>query len=368
MHQIRLGWNDYFSGTSIATTEQGSFTSRRAHSTSSVYVINCLFNNCSSVSAGGALYCTSSYLLVESTSFFSCKTSSGAGGAIRFINTASGQCVLHGVCGYDCIITNGDWGLFVRINVYDSIMSKNYINYSSISRCVELNYGSYNVLGLNNGKILLPSTNISMNKCSYRPAMYCYPFSDSSSVICSLSYTSIVDNYATSENCIMFYRTGAKSEIKCCNILRNTQNSLNSLGTIYAGGNLMIEGSCILENTANCIFYQASSSYTITLLNCTVDKTTNNGYLTIQSTVTKSFIHGLNHMSTQNCQSEYDSVGYLTAIPYVSHPTKTDSCNCYTNKINHYQARISDFFSFICLFMFKFIHLDPSSDFWYDFD
>jgi hypothetical protein len=359
MHQIRFEWNDYFSGTSIATTEQGSFTSRRTHSTSSVYVINCLFNNCNSGSAGGALYCTSNYLLVESTSFFSCKTSSGAGGAIYFTNTGSGQCVLYGVCGYDCIITSGSWGIFARIVVYNSAMNKNYVNYSSITRCVEVNSNSYNVLGLEYGKILLPSTNISMNECIYRPAIYCYPYSDSSYVICSLSYSSIADNYASCDNCIMFYGGGAKSEIKCCNILRNTEVSLNGRGTIYTAGNTMIEGSCILENNATYIFYQHSSSYTITLSNCTVDKTTRYGSLTIQNTVTKSFIHGLNHLSTRNCHSEYDSAGYLTAIPYVSNPTQTDSC--FTSKIN--QARISDFFSFICLFMFTFIHLDPSGDY-----
>jgi hypothetical protein len=156
MHQIRFGWNDYFSGTSITTTEQGLYTtSRQTYSTSSVYVTNCLFNNCNSASDGGALYCTSNYLLVERSSFFSCKSSSGAGGAIRYINTNSGQCVLHGVCGYDCIITNSNWGLFVRTDVYNVASSKNYINYSSISHCIEVNSGSYNVIGLTNGKSLL---------------------------------------------------------------------------------------------------------------------------------------------------------------------------------------------------------------------
>jgi predicted nucleic acid binding AN1-type Zn finger protein len=105
---------------------------------------------------------------------------------------------------------------------------------------------------------------------------------------------------------------------KSCNILRNTQVS-SSEGTIKSDGNLMIEDSCILGNTATNIFY-AYSSYIITLSlsNCTVDKTSNNGYLTTQNTVTKSFILGLNNMSTQNCHSEYDSAGDLTAVPYIT--------------------------------------------------
>jgi hypothetical protein len=243
--------------------------------------------------------------------------------------------------------------------VYNSATSKNYVNYSSISRCVEVNYRSYNMLALGNGRIYCPSTNISMNKCYHRPAIYFYPFRDLIYVISSLSYSSIADNHATRDNCIMFEINGAKTEIKCCNILRNTEAFLNGRGTISTFGNLMIEGCCILENNATYIFYQHSSSYTITLSNCTVDKTTNSGYLTIQNTVAKSFIHALDHLSTRNCHAKYDSAGTLTAIPYVSPPTKTDSC--FTSKIN--QARISDFFSFICLFMFTFIHLDASGDY-----
>jgi hypothetical protein len=204
--------------------------------------------------------------------------------------------------------------------VYNSATSKNYVNYSSISRCVEVNYGSYNVLGLTNGKILLPS------------GIICNPLSDSNSFICSLSYSTFADNYASNYDSILFNTGGAKSEIIYCNIIRNSQGSLDTRGTICTYGNLMIESCCILENKATNIFYTASS-YTTTLSNCTADKTTNNGYLTIQNTVTKSFILALNHLSTRNCHSKYDSAGTLTAIPYVSNPTKKDSCfTCKFNK------------------------------------
>ena len=80
-----------------------------------------------------------------------------------------------------------------------------------------------------------------------------------------------------------------------------------------------------------------------------------------QNTVTKSFIHGLNHISTQNCHAQYDSAGTLTAIPYVSHTTK--KVIYYT--FNHCQARISDFFSLNWVFMVTFIYKNPSGDYWY---
>jgi hypothetical protein len=215
-------------------------------------------------------------------------------------------------------------------------------------------------------KVCCSSTNTSLNKCSSRPAIICNPLVNPNSV-CSLLYSTFAGNDATSENCILFNRGGAVYEIKYCNILRNTEVSVSGRGTICTSGNLMIEDSCILENEATYIFY-TYSSYTITLSNCTVDKTTRTGNLITQKTVTKSFILALNHMSTRNCHSEYDSAGTLTAIPPASPPTKKETCYCYTCKINNCQARISDFFSFICLFMFSFIQLDPSEDYWYNFD
>jgi hypothetical protein len=301
------------------------------------------------------LYCSSVwYFLVESTSFFSCKTSNYIGGAIYFSND-NGQCVLHKVCGYNCCSTytsGSSSGQFIDTNVNNDASSKNYVNYSSITRCVNSISNSHFTLNLNYGKICCPSINISMNRCEYYPGIRFCPLSYTSSVICSLSYFLITDNNAFGYICIGFNQN-AKYEMKYCNFLRNDSTSY---GIIHTPRNWMIEDSCILDNLATCIFNIWSS--TLTLSNCTVDKTTSSGSLTIKNTVTKSFIHGLNHVSTQNCHSEYDSAGILTAVPYVSSPTK--KVFCYTYKINDYQARVSDFFSFNCVYMIIFIHPNPS--------
>jgi predicted outer membrane repeat protein len=356
MYFPRFSWNDYFTATPVTTIGPGSYNSRQTPSASNVYVLNCLFNSFTSGNHGGAIYCTSNYLLIESSSFFSCKTSGYHGGAIYFTNTGSGECVLHGVCGYDCNTPGGYEGQFACVYMRNTASSKNYINFSSISRCVNEISSSYKTIRHQNGKICCQSTNISMNKCYYRPGIYCRPYGNSNSVTCSLLYSTFADNNAKGHICIRFDNGNAKNEMKCCNIIRNTQGELSSYGIFYLSGNLMIKDSCILENTANTIFYSTSSSYTFTLSNCTVDKITNNGRLTTQNTVTKSFILGLQHMSTRNCHSECDSAGTLTVIPPVSHTTnKVISCHC--------QARISDFFSFICLFMFTFIHPNPSAYF-----
>jgi hypothetical protein len=254
---------------------------------------------------------------------------------------------LNRVCGNDCcstLIDGTPHGQFVLIQLYDSVMNKNYVNYSSIARCIAECSSAYCTLFIYYGKVCCPSVNVSMNECYQNSGFYCYPSSDSSSFTCSFTYSSLTDNIATDGVCVGFSRD-SKYEIKCCNVIRNSQTS-SSNGLFCTNGNSMIEDSCILENKATYIFYLWTSSYPLTLSNCTDDSTTNNGSINIQNTVTKGFILALNHMSAQNCNSEYDSAGTLTAVSYVSHSTK--KLYFYTCKIN--KARISDLISLISLF------------------
>jgi hypothetical protein len=359
---IRTAWDDYFTGSKTNYNSE-TYRSKPTLSGTSVYVSNCLFRSFTSGSDGGALSCTSvSYLLIESTSFFSCKTSDNYGGAIYFENS-NGQCVLYEVCGYDCCstYTGYSYGQFAYIVVNDVASSKNYVNYSSVVRCVNEKSGSHYSLGLVNGKICCPSVNISMNKCYWYSGIYCRSFKDSNSFTCSLSYTSFTDNNATDCVCISFLTGNANYEMKSCNIIRNTQCTLSLHGTFNVCDNVMIEDSCILENKANNIFYQQYSSCTVTLSNCTVDSNSYNQNLVIRNTVTKNFIHALNHMSTQNCHSEYDSVGTLT--PIIQSPSSSKKQKLYFSCEKFlYQSRLRIFFSLLNVFIFNFIHLNSSGD------
>jgi hypothetical protein len=353
IQQPKLSWNDYFTGTVSPTITPGQYSSTQTPTSSNVYIFGCFFINCTSSSGGGAVYCSSTakYVLVESTTFLTCR-SNGDGGAIASYNTEN---VFNRVCGNDCCTLGASYGQFTHKDTSGSATSKNYINYSSIVRCVNQVSSSYETLRHCSGKLLYSSNNISMNKCYYRPGFICHPTSDSNSFTGSLLYSTFANNSALSDNCIMFNRGGAKYEIISCNILRNTQVNLGSTGTIHTTGILMIDDSCILENTATYIFYSSSSSYPITLYKCTVDKTGNNGYLTTQRTVDKSFILALNHISTENCHSEYDSAGSLTVFQYNSHCDKVFSCHC--------KAKLSDFFSFSWGIIVLFIHSDSYVDF-----
>jgi hypothetical protein len=336
-------WCDYFPEANPTNLNSQTYDSRQTFSSTSVYVSNSLFISITSTGDGGALYFTSmAYFLAESTSFFSCKTSS-AGGAIYFEHTNSGQCVLHEVCGYDCCTTADTRFQFACIRVNSAVSSKNYFNYSSFTRCVNKGSSSWYTIYFIYGKICCPSVNISLNECIGRSGIYCQP-----SATCSLTYSSFADNIANGHTCIRFSMSDANYEIKSCNILRNTQGDLSSEGTIYTVGNTTIQDSCILGNTANYIFFVNTQTHTFTLSNCTVDSTSNNRNLKTQNTVTKSFILALNHISTQNCHSGYDAVGTLNPIT----PHTEKRIHCCTCGIIFYQTQLRDFISLFSAFYF----------------
>jgi hypothetical protein len=341
----RTAWNDFYPSTSINNLNSQTYNSRQTPSGTGVYVSNCLFRSITSSGDGGALYITSvTYLLVESSSFFTCKTSSQCGGALYFVNS---QSVLNKVCGFDCYSTfsyNPHYH-FAWIQVNNAISNKNYVNYSSIVRCVSEESRAWYILCLFNGKACCPSVNMSLNKC-YGRTIYCYPFTDSSSTICLFSYSSFTDNTLTGYTVFFLWRQGSKYEIKSCNILRNTQPLGNGEGIVYTYGNTVIEDSCILENKATYILY-SESSYTTTLSNCTVDSTSKYGTVITQSTATKSFILALNHISTQNCHSKYDSAGTLTSIIQSPSSSKKRILLCTCGKFyNH--SPIRDFVLLTC--------------------
>jgi hypothetical protein len=231
------------------------------------------------------------------------------------------------ICCYNCNSNSGD--LVLRIIVKNSDSNKNYVNCSSISRCVKDDSSSYHLFLLSNGINCCSSVNVSLNKIFRRSGIICGPLSSSNYVTCSLSYSTFADNYANSHNCICFWSGSALFEIKSCNVIRNMQGVLGTEGTVSTLGNVMVEDSCMLDNKANYYFYNVYSTTKYTLSNCTVDQTTSNQNLITPSTVTKSFILALNHMSTQNCHSKYDSVGTLTAILQTPSASKKPII-CYT--------------------------------------
>jgi hypothetical protein len=360
MMRSRTAWDDHYPPANPTTYISQTYSSRQSVS-GSLYFSNCLFRSITTSSDGGALSVSGSTLLIESTSFFSCTTSNTWGGALY---SYSGQSVLYKVCGYNCYSTSNSnsYGQFLHIGGNSTTLGKNFLNYSSFTRSLNDRSGARYMLFYYSGKFGISQANVSNNRCQLHSGIYYRPVADPNIVTCSFSFTTFADNTANGYNCIMLNVAGTFYEIKCCNIIRNTQGSINSEGTFTIYGNLTIEDSCILENTATNTFYTFSTCI-ITLSHCTIDKTAiNSGSLTIQNTPEKSFILALDHMSTQNCYSKYDSVGALTATPFVSHSPKV-ICYNYTCRKNNYKTIIRDFISLISMFVVTFVHSYPLGDY-----
>jgi hypothetical protein len=343
----------YGSGLSPTSYTAPEYTDKRVDtSATNAYVHDCVFRSCTGSSNGGAICCGSGVrrLLVEQSSFISCKTSGSYGGAIYFSNTGNGECVLSRICGFNCYSTNtgASWGQFAYLNPYNNYNYKNHVNDSTITRSSNQNLDVRYTLDLRNGNILCPSVNLSHSVCVYVPALYCDPSSDT----CCISYSSIVNNTASNYMCIYLYDTASSHCIDTCNIINNKQTS-SSIGIIYAVANLLIKDSCILGNyIENTVFYEGSSSCKITISNCTFDNNKSYGSVIFTKMIENAFINALSHIATQSCDSYFDSYGTLSVKPNVlSRGSRClFSCNC---NFNYYFI----FFSFYKLsLILKILH------------
>jgi hypothetical protein len=322
-----------------------------------VYVHDCVFRSCTNTGNGGALYCSGSVikLLVEQSSFISCRTSSSNGGGIFFQNTNNGECVLCRVCGFDCLTTtSGSRGQFARINT----KIKNNVNDSSFTHSYNTNSSTQNTLRLECDNILCPYVNITNNECYWDTAIEFFPKVITGTVTCCISYSSIVNNTARSYGIIVHQNSGSQV-IDTCNILKNNQGGTSD-GIIYTNANLHIKDCCILGNgEGKVVFCQHSSSCIITISNCTIDDDIKSGRtygsVTINKTIQFAFIHALSHIATQSCDSYFDSYGTLTAKPIV--PSKKSLClmSCICKHPMNYPFRSIEF-----LFLFLILPYDTT--------
>jgi predicted outer membrane repeat protein len=358
--------------TNIEQYSDPKYTSRITPTSNNVYVHNCVFQDCSSSSSGGAIYCGSTVykFLVEQTSFTSCKTSSGNGGAIYFYSTSYGECVLSKICGFDCSPTTSSSGQFAYTYTKNDVTCKHHINDSSITRSINMNTNTYDTLYLEYGTILCPSVNLTNNVCYYYVAIRTFPTKGSgspASETCFISYSSIVNNTNNGGyGCIVLDRVGSSQSINTCNIINNKQTS-SSYGTIYVYANVFIKDSCILGNNENYkVFSEDYSSCKITLSNCTIDddiftRGRYYGSVTVIKPITKSFINALSHIATQRCDSYFDSYGTLSVKPNT--PSKTLRCLISCNNI----CPMNDLLRYIqFIFLLTFLPSDPAKGYYFD--
>jgi hypothetical protein len=297
-----------------------------------VYVYDCFFHDISYSSSGGAINCGSSVykLLIEQSSFISCKTSSGNGGGVYFQNTANAESVLSKICAFGC--SCGNSGTFAYIYLGSNVNYKNHVNDSTITRSLKEGKSQWDTIYFYTDTILVPSDNFTNNELYCSSAFCCHSSRSTTSETCWITYCSVVNNTANGGYiCIRLYSSSSTHRLDTCNIISNKQTTTTQ-GTIYAYTNILFKDSCILGNDeGKTFFYFYSSSYKITVSNCTIDNTryTGGGSVILTQTIKRSFIHALSHIVTRSCDSYFDSYGTLTAKPIV--PSRSSrfymSCN-----------------------------------------
>jgi hypothetical protein len=369
---IRTSFSDFYGPgqTNIRQYAESKYGGTINPTDQNVHVHDCFFHFCSSSSSGGALYCSSNVykLLVEQSSFISCRASYGGGG-IYFSNQQYGECVMSKICGFNCSLTysgsSSCWGQFAYISIKNNnITYKNHVNDSSITHSLKNCNDSKYSLRLNFGQILCPSVNITNNVCYCYSALGCQA---TSSGTCCISYSSFVNNTSNEGYiCIWLYGSNSPHYIDTCNILNNNQTS-SEFGTIHLYANLFIKDSCILgNNEGKKVFYV--SLYKVTISNCTIDddifsKTRYYGPVTVNKTIKRTFINGLSHIVTQKCDSYFDSYGTLTVNP--CGPCECSRCliSCNNKLPTIDPLRIRQF-----IFLLTLLPSDPSNDNYFDFD
>jgi hypothetical protein len=370
----KTSFDDFYGpgNTNIKEYKESIYTVTITPTDQNVYVHNCVFHYCSSSSSGGALNCGSSVykLLVEHTTFISCMTSSGHGGAIYFSSTTNGECIVSITCGFNCSCSV--YGQFIYTSTKNDVTCKNHVNDSSFAHSSISISDSREVLCLYYGTILCPSVNITNKICYAWAVLYCQPVTGTGSPVSEtfcMSYSSVVNDTANGDKgCFLLQNSASSHRIDTCNIMNNKQNS-SSYGTISSWSNLFIKDSCILgNNEGKAVFYQSISSNKITISNCTIDDDifTNGRYsgsVTVIKTITKSFINALSHIVTQHCDSYFDSYGTLSAKPnspsIISHCIMSYNCQ---------RPMIDALRNLQFLFLLTFLPSNPAKDYYFDFN
>ena len=289
-------WNDFYSSPSSPSSlfEKSRYESTKNASSGSQYVYLCFFIDCSAEKGGGILVTYDTNLLVEETSFNSCKATSGNGGGLFF--EATGNSILYKVCSYQCEAASH--GLFCYMKLPDSLSYNNTIkdssaSYSNCPSCYRTLYPYY-------GKIHVSSLNSSKNVALYFSGILVYSASSSSFSDCLISYSCFSDNEAKNDACVFYTRTG-KGEMRYCNVIRNQQVKKSSRGIVATNVPLNIYDSYIVENDADRSIY--SNGSTVNVYNTTFDKSKGSGVI-VQSTPSSSVLNYLRFIKTAECDAE----------------------------------------------------------------
>ena len=187
------------------------------------------------------------------------------------------------------------------------------MNFSSIA-CINAPSGSR---GMNhvNGRMIMNSLNMSDNRCAYYSALRCFSSTKSGEITLLISYSSFVNNTATSSYCCLYFHQSSadrSNKMQTCNVISNKQKT-NDYGLITSYSAMTINSTCILNNEATLVI-AVYYGYQMTLIDTLLDDVNaKTGTIVVRDGPFTSFINALVMHETGKCVASFDSYGELTA-------------------------------------------------------
>ena len=250
-------------------------------------------------------------MLVESSTFHDCQSTSNAGGIMK----SNGECIVNKCCSLKCYSIERLGGQFLYTVLSHDPNKKNQVLDSSISHSMKdsktRSYGE--VMGLYMGTIQIKTVNLSNNICETytvsAPQPYVTTESASSNAKCSISYCSFNSNVGAivfTLNTDNVYYSVSKS-----NVIYNIDTSKICLLYSSLGD---FTDCCIMENDAKNLFL-CNRGY-VYVINCSIDvelNTQENSIIVDNYEGLKSFIVSMVFTAKDGyCNASYDSVDGIT--------------------------------------------------------
>ena len=291
-----FSWQEFYAEPSspVYTLPRNKYTSSQTVSQGSYYVFACFFASCSASKGGGVFVSAETKLLVEETSFSSCKATSGSGGGL-FISSVS-SCLFSKVCSYQCKATSSGQFCYHSLSQsaeYTTKLKDCAISYTNNPDCDGSIYIQF-------GLIFVSSVNSSFNKCCYYSGIRIDPL-PSGNLDCSVTFSCFSNNEGKSGKiCVNFYSSSSQAEMRSCNVVGNKQDG-SSYGTVTATYTyLYIYDSIVIDNVAP---YSIATNHGTVNINNTIFDKIDSG-CSIQSKAKSSFTNILLFIKTGECDAE----------------------------------------------------------------
>lgn len=262
---INSEWSDYYTDPYNYTYQHETYNdSEISVSSASYYIVHCIFANFTSTSLYFDSTDSSTKLLIEDTSFFSCSTS-GDGGCLYFFN--SGQVAQSRIFDSNCYAS--DNGQHSQTYVSGA---QNCVLDSTFDRCGSL-YSNYNIFLMSGGNMTFRDLNITNCYCTGR---VCYEFTDTSSDV-YLNYSNIYNNSRNDVYSLTYHEAGEGFVvyITYMNIVEN-QGPNSEYGLMWAASDCYVDYNNYIHNNVPIYFY-ADSGSTMRVSNTYFDLNTTSG-------------------------------------------------------------------------------------------